>query len=694
MKNELQFSVEENNNIEKAIVKLNTIVDDVYNYNFATKAVATLTELKMDYSTIISAYLYPLVKLNKITIGEIEKEFSAESAKMLSAITKIESINIHNKETQAESVKSMFIALAKDIRVIILLLSIQNTNLDYKEKLDTENFMYRVKEVYSPLASMLGIGNIKNHFEDQLFKYYKPHAYANLSKQVNLYVADRMQVLKVTQEKIQKEISEQINNALVYGRHKQIYSIYKKMQWKNLELNQVLDILALRIIVDTVEECYTALGKVHSLYSPLDHFKDYIAKPKENGYQSLHTTVIAENGDPLEIQIRTRDMHQYAEYGFAAHFVYKEKRKANASDLKISYIRSIMDMAKDKSSEELLDVLKTDVYSGNIFVQTPLGKVMQFPDGSLPIDFAYAIHSNIGNKCVGAKINGKMCPLTTPLNNGDIVEIITNQNSKGPSRDWLKIVKTNGAKNKINAFFKHEMKDENIKKGKSMLESYAKTQNVSLANLMKEEWLEEMFERYALSNLDDMYASIGYGGITCIQIINKLKNLQRESEKDKKEFVVKQTAKVENTTHDKINIKGFSNLLTKLANCCKPLPGDDIIGYISRGKGITIHRCDCATVHRLENDRLIECGWNETKSDNKFLGAITIICVNTSGAIAQISKKISDSKIDITSINTKMLPDSIGKIDLVLSIENRQHLDDLIKKLKSFDFIIDIQRTK
>ena len=287
-----------------------------------------------------------------------------------------------------------------------------------------------------------------------------------------------------------------------------------------------------------------------------------------------------------------------------------------------------------------------------------------------------------------------MCPLTTPLNNGDIVEIITNQNSKGPSRDWLKIVKTNGAKNKINAFFKHEMKDENIKKGKSMLESYAKTQNVSLSNLMKDEWLEEMFERYALSNLDDMYASIGYGGITCIQIINKLKNLQREAEKDKKEFVVKQTAKVENTTHDKINIKGFSNLLTKFANCCKPLPGDDIIGYISRGKGITIHRTDCATVHRLENDRLIECGWNETKSDNKFLGAITIICVNTSGAIAQISKKISDSKIDITSINTKMLPDSIGKIDLVLSIENRQHLDDLIKKLKSFDFIIDIQRTK
>ena len=693
MKNEKLFSNVEQKTIEKITNNLTELNDDLLNLDFATKTVATLTELKMDFCTILSAYLYPLLKLEKITIEEIEKEYGPECAKMLSAITKIENINIHNKETQAESVKSMFIALAKDIRVIILLLAIQNTNLDNKEKLDTEQFMYRVKEVYSPLASMLGIGNIKNHFEDQLFRYYKPQAYTNLSKKVYKYVQERLEVLNKTKEKIQKEISGLIKNAIVYGRHKQLYSIYKKMQWKNLELNQVLDILALRIIVDTVEECYIALGKVHSLYKPLDHFKDYIAQPKENGYQSLHTTVVVENGDPLEIQIRTREMHQYAEYGFAAHFVYKEKRKANEADLKISYIRSIMDMAKDKSSEELLDVLKTDVYSGNIFVQTPLGKVMQFPEGSLPIDFAYAIHSNIGNKCVGAKINGKMCPLTTELNNGDIVEIITNQNSKGPSRDWLKIVKTNGAKNKINAFFKHEMKDENIKKGKSMLETYAKTQNVSLPSLMKDEWLDELFERYALSSLDDMYASIGYGGISCNQIINKLKNLQKESQKDSKEFEIK-TTKVVNSTDDKINIKGFNNLLTKLANCCKPLPGDDIIGYISRGKGITIHRADCNVVHRLEKDRLIECGWNEKNNLTKFLGAITIICLNTSGAIAQISKKISDSKIDISNINTKILPDNMGKIDLVLSIENRQQLDDLVKKLKTFDFIIDVQRTK
>lgn len=693
MTNEIIFSNVEQTKIDKVKESLKTLNDELFNLDYATKTVATLTELKMDFCVIISAYLYPLLKLEKVTINEIEKDYGEECAKMLSSILKIESINIHNKETQAESVKSMFIALAKDIRVIILFLAIQDTNLDNKEKLDTEQFMYRIKEVYSPLSSMLGIGKIKNHFEDELFKYYKPQAYANLAKQVNQYVETRLEVLNKTKEKIQKEISGLISNAIVYGRHKQLYSIYKKMQWKNLELNQVLDILALRIIVDTVEECYIALGKVHSLYKPLDHFKDYIAQPKENGYQSLHTTVVVENGDPIEVQIRTREMHQYAEYGFAAHFVYKEKRKANDADLKISYIRSIMDMAKDKTSEELLDVLKTDVYSGNIFVQTPLGKVMQFPEGSLPIDFAYAIHSNIGNKCVGAKINGKMCPLTTELNNGDIVEIITNQNSKGPSRDWLKIVKTNGAKNKINAFFKHEMKDDNIKKGKSMLETYAKTQNVSLPSLMKDEWLEELYERYALSSLDDMYASIGYGGITCTQIINKLKNLQKEAEKDKKEFVVKPT-KVVNSSTDKINIKGFSNLLTKLANCCKPLPGDEIIGYISRGKGVTIHRADCSTIHRLEKDRLIECNWNEANDSTKFLGAITIICLNTSGAIAQISKKISDSKIDISNINTKILPDNMGRIDLVLSIDNRQQLDDLVKKLKSFDFIVDVQRTK
>lgn len=692
MNKEVKFTQDELHLIENVKGELATLDDELYNLDYANKTVATLTELNMDFCTVLSAYLYPLVKLEKMTIDNASN-LNKDSATMLKSIFKIESINIHNKETQSESVKSMFIALAKDIRVIILLLAIQDTNMDNKDKLDTETFMYRVSEVYSPLASMLGIGNIKNHFEDELFKYYKPQAYQNLAKQVNIYVESRLQALEHTQKRIQKEISGSIKNAIVYGRHKKLYSIYKKMQWKKLELNQVLDILALRIIVDTVEECYIALGKVHSMYKPLDNFKDYIAQPKENGYQSLHTTVIVESGDAIEVQIRTRDMHQYAEYGFAAHFVYKEKRKANEADLKISYIRSIMDMAKDKTNEELLDVLKTDVYSGNIFVQTPLGKVMQFPEGSLPIDFAYAIHSNIGNKCVGAKINGKMCPLTTPLNNGDIVEIIVNQNSKGPSRDWLKIVKTTSAKSKINAFFKHEMKEDNIKHGKSMLESYAKTQNVSLSSLMKEEYLNELFERYALNSLDDMYASIGYGGISCSQIVNKLKNLQREAEKDKKDIEIK-PAKVVNSSADKINIKGFNNLLTKLANCCKPLPGDEIIGYISRGKGITVHRADCSTIHKLEPDRLIECSWNDTTSDSKFLGAITIICVNSSGAIAQISKKISDSRIDISTISTKVLPDNMGRIDLVLSIDNRNQLDDLIKKLKSFDFIVDVQRTK
>ena len=693
MEYNINLTTEEKATLEKAQYLLSMVDANLYNKDYATKVVTTLNGLKMDFVTILSGYLYPLVKEGKLTLDEVSRDFSKESMNMLSAVLKIESVNIHNKETQAEIVKNMFIALAKDIRVIILILTIQHTNLEYKDKFNTENFMYGVKEVYSPLAAMLGIGTLKNRFEDEVFRYYKPQAYINLSNQVNKYVADRMMILKVTQDKIQKEISGLIKNALVYGRHKQLSSIYKKMQWKNLELHQVLDVLALRIIVDTVEECYIALGKVHSMYKPLDHFKDYIAQPKENGYQSLHTTVVVDNGDPLEIQIRTREMHQYAEYGFAAHFVYKEKRKANEADLKISYIRSIMDMAKEKTSDELLDVLKTDVYSGNIFVQTPMGKVLQFPEGSLPIDFAYAIHSNIGNKMVGAKINGKMCPLTTELNNGDIVEIITNPNSKGPSRDWLKIVKTSGAKNKINAFFKKEMKDDNIKKGKSMLDSYAKAQNISLSNLMKEEWLEETFERYALSSLDDMYASIGYGGISCSQIINKLKNLQKMSESDKKTFVIKET-KLDSTSDDKVSVRGFSNLLTKFAHCCKPLPGDDIIGYISRGKGVTVHRADCSALHKLEQDRLIECGWNSTNTSNKFQGGITVICLNTSGAIAQISKKISDSKIDILSIKSKILPDNMGRIDLILAIYNRQELDDIIKKLESFDFVIDIQRTK
>jgi GTP pyrophosphokinase len=503
----------------------------------------------------------------------------------------------------------------------------------------------------------------------------------------------------------------------VYGRQKQLFSIAKKLQSKNMgvstikdiygrnnflnaitetvsfnenKLNQIMDILAVRILVDSVDECYTALGRVFTIFKPLGNFKDYIANPKENGYQSLHTAIVLENGDPVEVQIRTFDMHTYAEYGFAAHWAYKEKRKVDESGVKINYIRSIMDLHKDKTSDELLEIMNTDVYSGKIFVQSPQGKILEFPEGATPIDFAYAIHSNIGNTCIGAKINDRMVPLTTPLNNGDIVEIITNPNAKGPSRDWLKIVKTSGAKSKINSFFKKSMKEENIKKGKSILENNAKIKNLNLARLMTNEYLEEVFEKYSFSSLDDMYASIGYGAITANQVLNKLSTLYNADNLDipeQKEF------KLDNIKNDgDIVVKGFSNLLTKLAKCCNPLPGDNIIGYISRGNGVTIHRRDCDTIKNYEFERLIECDWHNS-SNKSFVGSITMLAIDTNSLIATITKKLNDEKVSLVGLVAKKHDDLRSTITIQMNIKDKTELDILINKLKQFSFAIDVYRT-
>ena len=450
-----------------------------------------------------------------------------------------------------------------------------------------------------------------------------------------------------------------------------------------------MDILAVRILVNNVEECYSALGRVFTIFKPLGNFKDYIANPKDNGYQSLHTAIILDNGDPVEIQIRTFDMHTYAEYGFAAHWAYKEKKKVDESGVKINYIRSIMDLHKEKSSDELLEIMKTDVYSGKIFVQSPMGKIIDFPEGATPIDFAYAIHSNIGNSCVGAKINGRMVPLTTQMNNGDTIEIITNPNAKGPSRDWLKVVKTSSAKSKINAFFKKEMKEENIKKGKAMLEDNAKNKNINLSKLFVPKYLDELFEKYSFQSLDDVYASIGYGGITALQVLNKLNASYRadNSNQDIKEFSLNDIK-----NDGEIEVKGFSNILTKIGRCCNPLPGDDIIGYISRGNGITVHRRDCETLKNYEFERLIECGWR-SGTNKSFIGSITIIATEMPGLVATITKKLNDEKVSLVGLVAKRQDDLRSIITIQMNIKDKTELDVLINKLKQFSFAIDVYRT-
>ena len=688
MKELFKFLKEKLNNedclyIENTYNKIKDLysTDGLYTAEFGADIAKEICINRLDANSIIIGLLYPIYKVNR---NIIESNIDSEDIKSIfRRLEKIENLNLSTHQEQLENIKNMFIALAKDIRVIIIKLCIEQSKLNFLDKLSSdyvEKYMKEITDVYFPICQMIGLSKIKNDFGNATFKYYKPVMYQELTDALATYMEERNSNIDSVIDKLKEEMKSICSNAVVYGRQKQLFSIAKKLQSKNMgvssikdiygrnnflnsitenvsfqesKLNQIMDILAVRILVDTVDQCYSTLGRVFTVFKPLGNFKDYIANPKENGYQSLHTAIVLDNGDPVEVQIRTFDMHTYAEYGFAAHWAYKEKKKVDESGVKINYIRSIMDLHKEKTSDELLEIMNTDVYSGKIFVQSPMGKIIDFPEGSTPVDFAYAIHSNIGNTCIGAKINGRMVPLSTPMNNGDVIEIITNPNAKGPSRDWLKIVKTSSAKSKINAFFKKAMKEENIKKGKSILENNAKIKNFNLSKLMISEYLEEVFDKYSFQSLDDMYASIGYGGVTANQILNKLNSLYRadnqQPENTTKEY------QLDNIKNDgDIVVKGFSNLLTKLAKCCNPLPGDDIIGYISRGNGITIHRRNCEAIKNYEFERLIECSWhnNSTKS---FVGSITMLANDSNGLVATLTKKLNDEKVNLVGLLAKKI---------------------------------------
>lgn len=692
--------------------------DGLYQKDFALTIAGHILNNRLDLDSIIIGLIYPIFKIDSHILENAPINDDIKS--IFKRLEKIENLNLSTHKEQRENIKNMFIALAKDIRVIIIKLCIEESKLDYLDRFsedEVSTYMQEVNDIYFPISQMIGLSQIKNSFGNATFKYYKPTMYEELNETLSTFIEERNVKIQEVIEKLKSEVSSICPNAVVYGRQKQLYSIAKKLQSKNMavssindiygrknylnnvaekgtfkenRLHQIMDILAVRILVDTVEECYSALGKVFTIYKPLGNFKDYIANPKENGYQSLHTAIILDNGDPVEVQIRTFEMHTYAEYGFAAHWAYKEKKKVDASGVKINYIRSIMDLHKEKSNDELLEIMKTDVYSGKIFVQSPMGKIIDFPEGSTPIDFAYAIHSNIGNTCVGAKINDRMVPLTTPMNNGDIVEIITNPNAKGPSRDWLKVVKTNSAKSKINAFFKKEMKEENIKKGKTMLENNAKVKNYNLSKLLKNEYLEELFEKYSFQNIEDMYASIGYGGITANQVLNKLSalyNADHINDEVNREYTLS-----EYKNDGDISVKGFSNLLTKLAKCCNPLPGDEIIGYISRGNGVTIHRKDCEALKNYEFERLIECDWHANSNKN-FIGSITIIAHDSNGLVAKITKKLNDEKITLVGLVAKKQEDNNAMITVQVNIKDKTELDGLINKFKQMSFALEVYRT-
>lgn len=579
--------------------------------------VGVVNKMDMALGNIEEAKVKELEKIRAEFKNNIKQVYGEEVLNFLHSLKKLIEIDYQNEQEEAENIRKMFFALAKDIRVIIVKLCFVLAELQVVSKDKTLEEQTKLKskqtlELFAPLASRLGLSSIKSELEDLAFKNLYPEQYEKISSAVEKKYKEREVIVNHLKDEVRKYMKELGINGEVMGRKKHIFSIYKKLKQKNGNLDKIYDLVAVRAILNSVEDCYALLGKINSQVTPLQNrFKDYIAIPKSNGYQSLHTTVMFE-GVPVEIQIRTKEMHRCAEFGIAAHWMYKEKRtKLDSLDERLGWIREIMEKEKQMTSEELIESLKVDIYDGEIFVQTPKGKVLHLPAESTAIDFAYAIHSDVGNKCIGAKVNGKMQPITKPLENGDIVEIITNPNSKGPSRDWLKIIKTPGARNKILQFFRKEMKDDNIKAGKTMLEQAIKNAGYSVSKITDKKYFETLLEKSCFSTIDEIFASIGYGSSSAKIVAGKLVHIyEADIEKNaKKEIIIHEPSENYNPHESSVNVKGVNNLLIKFAKCCCPIKGDDIVGFVSHGQGIVVHRRQCPNLSFFDPERLIEVNW-------------------------------------------------------------------------------------
>lgn len=674
--------------------ELKTQIKDENELNKSFEIAHILLPLKLDFDTYSACILLPLIRNNFAFTEEFLDNYS-EQVELTQLVIKISSFDYTSQKSEMDNIRSMLLAIAKDIRVMIIRLAEVLNDARHTKDLPAEvakKLHFEIREIYSPIASRLGLSFVKSELNDLNIYYYHTNAYKKLLKQVAETTRNGSKRIDSVIEKI-KQIMVNLNiKGDCYGRVKHISSLYNKLQEKGKTLSQIFDLCAIRVLVPEKNDCYAIMSAIHTEFVSIDgRFKDYIIRPKANGYQSLHTVVLVDD-EPLEIQIRTFEMHNHAEYGIAAHFLYKEhKSKLQANDDKLLWIRKLLENKEDESASNLIEGLKTDVYSGEIFVQTPLGKVIQLVENSTPIDFAYVIHSQVGNKCVGAKINGKMMPLSTTLENGDVVEIITNQNAKGPSRDWLKIAKTANARNRINQFFRHEMKDENIKKGKSILELSAKAKGYSLKELMDEKWLIDVLEKYAFHTEDEMFASLGYGSITSTQIINKLIDCYNKNNPKEQNNLPKISS--ERVITNKDDISELGGMMVKYAKCCSPVPGDEIKGYISRGSGVTIHRANCSALHALEQERLIDVSWGENSfSSGSYQASLRLFVENKSGVLATISTKISENKINIIKIVSLPSNSKEAIIDIAFYVSSKQQLDDFINKLSSLSIVNNIIR--
>ena len=688
-----------------------------------------LADLELDKETIVAGLLHDVVEDTVMTDEEITKVFGKDVALLVNGVTKLTKLECqsHNNEgtevdksdIQAENLRKMFLAMAKDIRVIMIKLADRLHNMRTLSHMPPHKQQEKAREtmdIYAPIANRLGISKIKVELDDLSLKYLKPEVYYDLVDQIKERKSVRENYVASIVDEVSSHISHAGIEAKVDGRVKHFFSIYKKMKNQNKALDQIYDLFAIRVIVDNIKDCYAVLGVIHEMYTPIPgRFKDYIAMPKANMYQSLHTTLIGSTGQPFEVQIRTFEMHKTADYGIAAHWKYKDAsdgKKADANEEeKLAWLKQILEWQRDMSdNKEFMDLLKSDLdlFSDNVYCFTPSGEVKDLPAGSTPIDFAYSIHSAVGNKMVGARVNGKLEPIDYTIKNGDRIEIVTSQNSKGPSRDWLSIVKSTQAKSKINQWFRNEFKEENITKGKELLIAYCKTKSINPSDVFKPEYMEPIMKKFGFRDWDAVRAAVGHGGLKEGQIVNKMKEwYDRDHKKVLSDAEVIAAIEEENNkekpqqrkSKNGIIVKGIHDVAVRFAKCCGPVPGDEIVGFVTRGRGITIHRTDCINICNLsdfDRERLIDAEWQADAADNtneKYIAEIAIYANNRFGLLADVSKVLTERNINILGVNTRTSKQDIATMSVSFEISGKEELVRVMDAVRNVDSVLDIERT-
>jgi len=659
-----------------------------------------LITMQMDAVTVAAGFMHDVVEDTPVSLEEIKEKFGEDTANLIDGVTKLGRIKYKSKEElQAENHRKMFLAMAQDVRVILIKLADRLHNMRTLKHLPEEKqrrIANETMEIFAPLANRLGIASIKWEMEDIALRYINPQQYYRIVNLMQKKRTEREKYIEQVMDEIRVRLKEMHVGADISGRPKHLYSIYRKMTTQNKEFNEIYDLLAVRVIVEDIRDCYATLGIIHTLWKPMPgRFKDYIAMPKANMYQSLHTTVIGPNGEPLEVQIRTYEMHRTAEYGIAAHWAYKEG-KAQAEDSfenKLTWFREILEWQDDaKDAQEFMETLKMDLFTDVVFVFTPKGDVIELPKGSVPLDFAYRIHSEVGNRCIGAKVNNKIVTLDHPLKTGDIVEVLTSKHSYGPSRDWLKIAKSSQAKSKIKAWFKKEKREENVLKGRELVENELKKQGFEPKEILTNENISETTGKFNFNNEEDMYAAIGYGGLTPAQLVTRLTEKIRKLREEKSIPEFKQGSQKRKSPAQGVSVKGVNNLLVRFSRCCTPIPGDQIVGFITRGRGVSIHRANCPNIkNEIEQDRFISVEW-EGDVSQEYNVDIEITGHDRGGLLNEVISTVSDSKTNIIAVTGKVDKNKLAKINMTIAITNISHLQKVVERVKRIRDVYSIRR--